>query len=129
MHRCGILHRAGQLRRRCSVVENIDPAGSRLTELAARARMTHQSMGEAVSALEDRGYLERRPDPCDGRARLVCLTSEGRRLARRAVREINAIEEQWGAHFAAAGLKGELHSVIDAAVRRAEQTGRADEHA
>jgi DNA-binding MarR family transcriptional regulator len=101
------------------VFENIDPGGTRLTTLAARAAMTHQSMGEVVDALRERGYLERRPDPSDGRARLVCLTDEGSRLARRALREIAAIEDEWRSHFAEAGLDRDLRSVLEDAVRRA----------
>ena len=86
------------------VFENVDPGGTRLTELAARTGMTHQSMGELVNALEQRGYLERRSDPTDGRVRLVCLTAKGRQLVRRAVREIKAIEAVWNARFEAAGF-------------------------
>ena len=100
------------------VFENIDPGGTRLTTLAARAGMTHQSMGEVVDALRERGYVERRPDPSDGRARLVCLTEEGSRLARRALREIAAIEDQWRRHFAEAGLDRDLRSVLQDAVQR-----------
>src|ERR671915_193976 len=51
--------------------ENIDPEGTRLTVLAARAGMTHQSMGEVVDVLVRRGYLKRVTDPTDGRAKLV----------------------------------------------------------
>ena len=47
----------------------------RLTDLAARAQMTKQSAGELVSYLEARGYLERVPDPSDGRVRINALTS------------------------------------------------------
>jgi DNA-binding MarR family transcriptional regulator len=100
------------------VFENIDPGGTRLTTLAARAGMTHQSMGEVVDALHERGYVERRPDPSDGRARLVCLTDEGSRLARRALQEIAAIEDEWRRHFAQAGLNRDLRSVLQDAVRR-----------
>jgi DNA-binding MarR family transcriptional regulator len=109
------------------VFENVDPAGTRLTELASRTGMTHQSMGELVTALEKRGYVERRPDPADGRARLVCLTSEGRRLARRAVREIDAIAQEWQRHFAAAGLTADLREVLEAAMDRAQRSPRQKE--
>lgn len=56
----------------------IDPEGSRLTELAHRANITPQAMGELVDELEDLGYLTRQPDPTDGRAKLIMLTDEGR---------------------------------------------------
>lgn len=59
------------------VFQHIDPNGSRVTDLAARAQMTKPSMAYLVSHLEQNGYLERAPDPTDGRARLVRLTERG----------------------------------------------------
>ena len=77
------------------VFENIEADGTRLTELAERARMTHPSMSELVAGLERLGYVERVPDPDDGRARLVRLTPAGRALQRRALRELDRIEKSW----------------------------------
>src|ERR1700761_8616820 len=51
--------------------------GTRLTDLAASAGMSLSAMAELVDALEQLGYVERRPDPRDGRAKLVCLTDSG----------------------------------------------------
>ena len=48
--------------------------GLRLTDMAARAGITVQSMGELVDDLEAKGYLERRPDPHDRRAKRIHLT-------------------------------------------------------
>ncbi len=65
--------------------------GLRLTELAARAGMTAQSMGELVDDLEVKGYLERRPDPRDRRAKRIYLTTRGRkntRVAKRATADV-----------------------------------------
>lgn len=45
--------------------------GLRLTEMAARAGITVQSMGELVDDLETKGYLERRADPTDRRAKRI----------------------------------------------------------
>src|SRR2546430_13380949 len=42
--------------------------GMRLTDLARFAGMTKQSVGEMVDDLVERGYVERVPDPEDGRA-------------------------------------------------------------
>ncbi|MCA1729123.1 MAG: MarR family transcriptional regulator [Actinobacteria bacterium] len=56
--------------------------GLRLTDLAARAGITAQSMGELVDDLEAKGYLERRPDPDDRRAKRIYLTDRGRKNAR-----------------------------------------------
>jgi DNA-binding MarR family transcriptional regulator len=97
------------------VFENIDPDGTRLTDLAARAGMTHQSMSELVAALVARGYLQRRSDPSDGRARLICLTDKGRRMVRQALREITSIESEWEAEFGEIDL-GTLKDVLSRAV-------------
>jgi DNA-binding MarR family transcriptional regulator len=95
------------------VFENIDRDGTRLTELAARTDMTHQSMGELIDTLEQRGYLERRPDPADGRARLVCLTDRGKEMARSALHEMAAIEAKWTEAWEAAGLDVDLRAVLE----------------
>jgi DNA-binding MarR family transcriptional regulator len=71
----------------------IDWTGTRLTDLAARSNMTLPAMSELVDELQRNGYLERRPDPHDRRARSIRLTRKGRRFlveGLRAVREIEA---------------------------------------
>jgi DNA-binding MarR family transcriptional regulator len=103
--------------------ENIDPHGTRLTELAARADMTHQSMSELVAGLEARGWVERRPDPTDGRARLVCLTTEGRHLTRRGLHHINEIEAEWQRRWQEAGHEGRLRPILERALTAAGASG------
>jgi DNA-binding MarR family transcriptional regulator len=73
------------------VTAYIKADGSRLTELAAQARMTLAAMSELVDDLQRLGIVERRPDPRDGRAKLICLTEAGweaMRIARTAIEEI-----------------------------------------
>lgn len=55
----------------------LDREGTRLTDLADRLQMTKQSAGELVDRMEEAGFVERRPDPTDGRAKLVCFTPKG----------------------------------------------------
>ncbi len=69
--------------------------GSRLTELAERAQLTKQTMGYLVDYLEERGYVERRPDPGDKRAKVVRLTDEGREAVRTAREIMGRIEARW----------------------------------
>lgn len=54
--------------------------GLRLTELARRARLSKQTMTTMVRLLERDGFVMRRSDPTDGRAAIVSLTADGRRL-------------------------------------------------
>ncbi len=100
-----------------TVFENLDPEGTRLTVLAKRAGLTHQSMGELVQELERRGYVERVPDPSDGRARLVRLTDEGREVVRTALAVIVEIEAKWRDRWRRAGLKADLRGPLEAALR------------
>ena len=104
-----------------AVFENIDPAGTRLSDLAARADMTHQSMSELVATLERRGWVERRPDPTDRRARLVCLTPEGRQTTRRGLHHINEIEREWQERWRQAGCPGQLRPMLEDALKQRER--------
>jgi DNA-binding MarR family transcriptional regulator len=78
-----------------AVFQHIEAGGSRLTDLAERAQITKQSMGYLIDYLEQRGYLERRPDPSDRRAALISLTDRGWEQVRAALRIIATIEEEW----------------------------------
>src|SRR5919107_3574729 len=55
----------------------LEPGGVRLRDLADRADMTPQSIGEHVDELERLGYVERVPDPGDRRAKLIRPTARG----------------------------------------------------
>jgi DNA-binding MarR family transcriptional regulator len=67
-------------------------SGTRLTELARRARITKQAMMLLVDDLESRGFVRRVDDPSDGRARIVRLTARGRRAVADARRVVQATE-------------------------------------
>ena len=53
--------------------------GLRLNDLASRSGITPQSMGQFVDELQELGYVERRPDPDDRRAKRIHLTRKGKR--------------------------------------------------
>jgi DNA-binding MarR family transcriptional regulator len=77
------------------VFQHIRAEGSRLTDLAESGQMTKQSMGYLVDYLEKRGYVERRPDPTDRRAALICLTERGWDQVRASLRIIAELEGEW----------------------------------
>ena len=51
--------------------------GLRLTELAERTHTTKQALLYTIDQLEAAGYVERVPDPTDGRAKIIRLTERG----------------------------------------------------
>lgn len=67
--------------------------GIRLTDLAYRANMTKQALGEFVTALQGAGLVEVTPDPTDRRARVVTLTADGRRIQDHIRQTVAGIED------------------------------------
>ena len=88
------------------VTAYIKAEGSRLTELAANARMTLPAMSELVDDLERLGIVERRPDPSDRRAKLICLTDAGWDAMRTARRIIADIERDYARLVGAKRFEG-----------------------
>src|SRR5215218_5470506 len=77
----------------------IDEDGTRLSVLAERAQIAKQTATALVDKLERAGYVERLPDPSDGRARLVRLTERARAAIPVARAEEERIEQEWEAHL------------------------------
>lgn len=74
---------------------NIRTGSIRLTELASRAQLSLAATSELVNDLAALGYLTRRPDPQDGRAKLIELTERGQRLLADAGRRVADMEARW----------------------------------
>lgn len=66
--------------------------GLRPSQLADRRGITKQSVNDLLAHLEQHGYLLRVPDPADGRARVIRLTSKGWRLQRAIYAEAGAAQ-------------------------------------
>lgn len=77
-----------------TVFPHLDLDGTRLAELARRMGVTKQAAGQLVDDLEGLGLLERRPDPADGRAKLICFTDEGRAAIFRGLEVLAETEEE-----------------------------------
>ena len=80
------------------VAARIAPDGSRVSDLAAQARVTKQSAAFLVEQLESAGYVERVADPTDGRARLVRLTERARPVVQAADDEVERVLGEWADH-------------------------------
>jgi DNA-binding MarR family transcriptional regulator len=63
-----------------AVVSRLDKSGpASASELAAAERIRPQSMAATVAALVELGFVERTPDPEDGRRQLISLTPMGQK--------------------------------------------------
>ena len=92
----------------------IDTDGTRLSVLAARAQVAKQTATALVDKLERAGYVERVPDPADGRARLVRLTPRAIAVVPHARAEEDRIEQEWADHLGPermAQLRGALEAL------------------
>ena len=56
---------------------------ARLTDLARRTRTDPGILSRQLDLLEETGLVERRADPNDGRARVLRVTAQGRRVSAR----------------------------------------------
>jgi DNA-binding MarR family transcriptional regulator len=59
------------------ITRHLDLPGTRLTDLARKAGMSKQAMGDLVDQCEAWGLVTREPDPLDARARVVQFTTTG----------------------------------------------------
>jgi DNA-binding MarR family transcriptional regulator len=87
------------------VFEHLDADGTPVSELARRAQVTKQSMGELVAHLERHGYVERVPDPTDRRAKLVRATARGREVYAIARQIVAELEDEWTRRLGTAKMR------------------------
>lgn len=96
-----------------AVMQHIDvEAGTRLTTIASRANITPQAVGELVDDLERLGYVVRRPDPDDRRAKRIVLTDQGQACVAAALDTVAALEAELEHLLGSDGL-AQLHDMLD----------------
>jgi DNA-binding MarR family transcriptional regulator len=106
-----------------AVIAHLDEEGTRATELARRSGRHKQIIGRIVDELEELGYVERRPEEGDRRAKLVVPTERGREVMRFSDEIIRDIERRQAAVHGAetyADFKHTLGAVVDSLTRPAD---------
>lgn len=78
-----------------AVFSTLFEEGARTVDMAERAGMTRQSMGEVVRDLVGLGVLEMRPDPDDRRAKLVTYTDYGLEVTRAGFQHLTDLEKRF----------------------------------
>lgn len=99
-----------------AVFQYPSPRGLRVTTLAARAGMSRQAITYLIGELEEKGYLERRPDPSDRRASLVQLTERGEAAIRAMRASVRDMERGWEEQIGSrrfAQFRGTLSALVD----------------
>jgi DNA-binding MarR family transcriptional regulator len=78
-----------------TVLQYPGPDGARPSELAARLGMSKQALNYLLGELERVGYLERRPDPGDGRSKRIALTRRGASVVPVLRAAVIEVEQEW----------------------------------
>lgn len=74
------------------ILLSIDAEGTPSTALGPKIGMESTSLSRLLNTMEERGYIERRPNPEDGRGVLIFLTPQGKEkrvLSKNTVLEFN----------------------------------------
>jgi DNA-binding MarR family transcriptional regulator len=96
--------RTGVSRTEAAVLGALSTRPYRVTDLAAAEGVSQPAITQLVNRLEERGFVERRGDPGDGRVVLVRLTDAGSETLERLRAEFRAV------------IQGELAELDDAEV-------------
>jgi len=93
-----------------TVLQHFARLGGDRTPLAlARAmQVSKGTMTNTLQRLEANGYIEVRPDPLDGRGKLVNLTAEGRTVRDQAVARLQPILDQVEVAFGGEAIEAAL---------------------
>jgi DNA-binding MarR family transcriptional regulator len=76
--------RRGVTPTRLTALATLEKSGQmRARDLAERLSITAASMSRLVEALEEGGWIDREPDPEDGRAQLLSISGAGRETLRK----------------------------------------------
>jgi len=100
------------------VVRNLALDGSRISEIATRARLSKQTIGPLVRVLAERGIVEVSEDPADRRAKLVRFTQVGLLGLQAGLKSVEAVEARCSAKLGTnrlARLKRDLQIIADIA--------------
>jgi DNA-binding MarR family transcriptional regulator len=87
-----------------ALLAHVDTDGTRIAAIARRMGTTRQAASQMLQAIEARGYVERVPDPEDGRAVIARHTASGRWILVTAIEVMQSIEREYEVILGTDGL-------------------------
>src|SRR3954464_14832600 len=96
----------GLARSHALVFAHLDADGTRPAEIARRAGISRQAVGQTVAQMKSQGLVKLAPDPTNRRARLVQPTAKGRKGVERTGPGSAAAEKVLSRRIGAARVKG-----------------------
>jgi DNA-binding MarR family transcriptional regulator len=96
----------GLARSHSLVFAHLDADGTRPAEIARRAGISRQAVGQTVAEMKSLGLVKLAPDPSNRRARLVQPTAKGRKALERTGTGSTAAEKVLSRRIGAARVKG-----------------------
>ena len=88
------------------VFAHLDANGTRPAEIARRAGISRQAVGQTVAQMKSTGLVKLAPDPTNRRARLVQPTAKGRKALERTGTGSAAAEKVLSRRIGASRVKG-----------------------
>jgi DNA-binding MarR family transcriptional regulator len=107
-----------------AVTRHIDLSGTRIADIAIRAGVTKQSMGEMIDQLAAMGFVTRAADAGDKRAKIVKFTASGLRLLTTIRKAVAVGERELAARIGVRAVQ-ELRGALTAYCRADEPAERA----
>ena len=104
---------SGLARSHSLVFAHLDPEGTRPAEIARRAGISRQAVGQTVAQMKSLGLVKLAPDPTNRRARLVQPTAKGRKALERTGNGSAAAEKVLSRRIGASRLKS-LREALEA---------------
>jgi DNA-binding MarR family transcriptional regulator len=95
----------GLARSHSLVFSHLDADGTRPAEIARRAGISRQAVGQTVAQMKDQGLVKLTADPTNRRARLVQPTAKGRKALERSGSGSSAAEKVLSRRIGASRVK------------------------
>jgi DNA-binding MarR family transcriptional regulator len=110
-----------------AVLAYLDPDGVRATELSRLSGHYKQNVGTLIDELESLGYVERRPDPSDRRAKLICPTERGLAQMRAADAIMAGIQQRHAERLGTEGYRRFKRTLTDITEHQRDHLAAAGE--